>query len=76
MSNSFNAAKFGKDLRKAMGEVVAKTMIDVPCPECGHKNKVKGDDIARERTFTCGGCAKQVKILDEGHDFAKFVRGQ
>ena len=74
-SFKFDAARFGKSLRKAVGDVVANATITVPCPECGHENRVKGDDIARERTFTCRGCRKQVKMHDKGDGFAKIVKG-
>lgn len=68
-------ANFNFDLKKAVGKVVANAAIEVPCPECGAKNSVKGEDIARERTFTCRDCHKQVKMHDKGDGFAKIIQG-
>ena len=70
------AGSFKFDLKKVLGKVIAKATIDVPCPECGVKNRVKGEDISRERTFTCRGCHRSVKMHDKGDGFAKIIRGR
>lgn len=70
------ASNFNFDLKKAVGKVIAKATIDVPCPECGAKNQVRGEDIARERTFTCRGCGKRVTMQDKGDGFDRLIKGR
>lgn len=73
---SFDAKRFGKELRKAAGEAISKEKVAVPCPGCGTKNSVKVADIAKQRTFTCTGCRKVVRLEDEGGGFAKIIQGR
>jgi len=42
--------------------------VDVPCPECGHKNGRKVEDLRRSPTIVCGGCSKSIKIEASGLD--------
>lgn len=63
-------------LKKAIGDQIAEAHIDVPCPECGTENRVRGKDIAREGTFTCSGCRNRVKMHDKGDGFAKLIQGR
>ena len=63
-------------VKRAVGEQIAKAEINVPCPNCGVKNRVRGRDVAREGTFTCTGCHKRIKIHDEGDGFARIIRGR
>jgi hypothetical protein len=63
-------------IKKAVGQKVAQSDLEVPCPECGAKNSVKGADIAAGRTITCTGCRKTIKLNDKDGSFRRVIRGQ
>jgi transposase-like protein len=63
-------------IKRAVGQKVAQSDLEVPCPECGARNKVKGGDIAAQRTITCSGCRKTIKLNDKGGSFGRMIRGQ
>lgn len=63
-------------LKQAVGEQIAAAEIEVSCPKCATKNRVRGKDIAREGTFTCSSCHTRVKMHDKDDGFAKLIRGQ
>jgi len=63
-------------IKRAVGQKVAQSDLDVPCPECGVKNKAKGADIASGRTITCIGCSKTIKLKDEDGSLGRVIRGK
>ncbi len=40
--------------------------FSVPCPECKAKNTVTVADVRAERSITCSGCGKSIKLQDAG----------
>lgn len=69
-------SNFEFDLKRAAGKLIANASTDVPWPACGTKHRIKGEDIARERTFTCRGCRREVKIHDKDHGFERIIDGR
>ncbi len=65
-----------KGFRKKVGQAVAKTKVDIPCPECSTKNGVSMGGIASQMVITCCGCQKTIKLIDEGGEFKRIVEGR
>jgi transposase-like protein len=70
MGANFDFSELGKALAKTIGNAE----VEVPCPGCRTKNRVKGDDIVQQRTFTCIGCRKSVALQDKDGEFGKMIR--
>lgn len=52
------------------GELDRET-IDIPCPECGHKNRKSVGWLKSHKQFTCAGCRK---VTIETSNFGKEMR--
>lgn len=45
-------------------------ILDIPCPECRHKNKVSIGKLKNSPRITCRGCRKNIQI--NASEFKKY----
>lgn len=53
---------------------LGKTSINIDCPECGFKNSVRLEDVAKETVIICNGCLKSIQLIDKDSSTRKGIR--
>lgn len=50
------------------------TKIKIPCPECKYENEVSLEDIAKQTSLICGGCLKEIHIVDNNKSTDQAIK--
>lgn len=53
---------------------VRKAEIEVDCPGCGCKNKIKLNDSAKQKVIACKGCRETIKLIDDNKSLENGIR--
>ncbi|NLD25657.1 hypothetical protein GX656_03425 [Candidatus Dojkabacteria bacterium] len=53
---------------------LGNTQIKIPCPECQYENEVSLEDIAKQRTIICGGCLKEIRLVDNNSSTNQAIK--
>jgi uncharacterized Zn finger protein (UPF0148 family) len=53
------------------GDLLKKMIIEIACPNCKTKTKIKIEDIIQGRTITCPGCQTNIKLEDKDQSLQK-----
>jgi peptide subunit release factor 1 (eRF1) len=48
--------------------------IKISCPECKYENKVNLEDFAKQNTLICGGCLREIHLVDNNSSTDQAIK--